>query len=303
MTLAALSKSKQAAPATTRLAKGRSPGATRLVGSQSGFIGFAPRLGAAMSPHPPGLQTKLKVGEPDDMFEEEADRMADQVMRMADPQRTGPIDQGGKATADGIQRLCAECEDEVRRQPIEEKEEELRMKRRSGATPAIGPGLQAQITALRGGGQPLSPALRGFFEPRFGHDFSRVRVHADSDAADRARAVRARAYTVGRNIVFGAGEYAPATMEGKRILAHELTHVVQQQSAPAAVQAPTGSAIVPAGTDAPVLQRKLECNLEHIEKECAGADSACLTAKDYCAKKYPNSKDIDELHARAVKGA
>ena len=83
---------------------------------------------------------------------------------------------------------------------------------------------------LRSPGQPLDAATRSFFEPRFGHDFSRVRVHADGEAAGAASAVFARAYTVGSHIAFGSGEYAPATAKGKRLLAHELTHVVQQSS-------------------------------------------------------------------------
>ncbi|MGH9508475.1 MAG: eCIS core domain-containing protein [Terriglobales bacterium] len=78
-------------------------------------------------------------------------------------------------------------------------------------------------------GQPLDPATRAFFEPRFGHDFSHVRVHTDAHAADSARAVNALAYTVGRNIAFGAGQYLPTTSVGKHLLAHELTHVVQQR--------------------------------------------------------------------------
>lgn len=83
---------------------------------------------------------------------------------------------------------------------------------------------------LRSPGQPLDAATRAFFEPRFAHDFSRVRVHADSEAASAARSVFAGAYTVGGHITFGSGEYTPATVKGKRLLAHELTHVVQQSS-------------------------------------------------------------------------
>jgi hypothetical protein len=78
-------------------------------------------------------------------------------------------------------------------------------------------------------GQPLDPATRAFMEPRFGHDFSRVRVHANAKAAESAKSVNAQAYTVGRNVVFGTGQYAPGTSEGERLLAHELTHVVQQK--------------------------------------------------------------------------
>lgn len=81
---------------------------------------------------------------------------------------------------------------------------------------------------LRSPGQPLDPATRTFMEPRFGHDFSRVRVQIDCQAAEAARAVNARAYTVGNNIVFGVSQYAPRSKDGQRLLAHELTHVVQQ---------------------------------------------------------------------------
>src|SRR5262249_3268773 len=84
--------------------------------------------------------------------------------------------------------------------------------------------------ALRSPGQPLDAATRGFMEARFGHDFSQVRVHADRNADSAARAVQAQAYTYGQNIVFGAGGYAPSTTEGKQLLAHELTHVVQQSN-------------------------------------------------------------------------
>lgn len=83
---------------------------------------------------------------------------------------------------------------------------------------------------LRSPGQPLNAQTRAFFEPRFGHDFSRVRVHTDARAAESAEAVNALAYTAGRNVVFGAGQYAPTSSIGRKILAHELTHVVQQQN-------------------------------------------------------------------------
>src|SRR5262245_4597790 len=85
-------------------------------------------------------------------------------------------------------------------------------------------------SVVNSGGQPLDPSARAFMEPRFGHSFSDVRIHADSRAADSAALVHARAYTLGRNIVFGAREFAPATDDGQRLLAHELTHVIQQTS-------------------------------------------------------------------------
>ncbi|MCY1078896.1 eCIS core domain-containing protein [Archangium lansingense] len=87
---------------------------------------------------------------------------------------------------------------------------------------------RAAVHTAQRSGEPLPMAVRSFFEPRFGYDFSQVRVHADGEAANAAREVRARAYTIGRHIVFGEGQYQPATSEGKLLLAHELTHVVQK---------------------------------------------------------------------------
>lgn len=93
-------------------------------------------------------------------------------------------------------------------------------------------------TVLRSPGRPLDATTRAFMEPRFGHDFGGVRVHTDGPAAESARAVNALAYTVGRDVVFGAGQFAPATSAGQRLLAHELTHTIQQQAinTPNAVQ-------------------------------------------------------------------
>jgi hypothetical protein len=90
---------------------------------------------------------------------------------------------------------------------------------------------------LRSSGQPLDAATRAFFESRFGHDFSRVRVHSDARAAESARSVNALAYTVSHNVVFASGQYAPHFTAGRRLLAHELTHVVQQSGHQGTVQA------------------------------------------------------------------
>jgi len=83
---------------------------------------------------------------------------------------------------------------------------------------------------IRAAGQPLDAETRSFFEPRFRYDFSQVRVHTGSKASDSARAVHAHAYTIGRNIVFGDGQHAPETAAGKKLLSHELTHVIQQDA-------------------------------------------------------------------------
>ena len=146
---------------------------------------------------------------------------------------------GGSPGADG------ECE-ECRKKRLQRKSSVLQPAAPSGG---VVPPIVHEV--LRASGQPLEAATRAFMEPRFGHDFSRVRVFADASADNAARAVQARAYTIGRNIVFGAGEYAPGSVNGKRLLAHELTHVVQQSAhGEAGAASRIGPANDPAETEA-----------------------------------------------------
>lgn len=179
-------------------------------------------------PNSPGLQAKLTVGDPHDAFEREADHVADQVMRMGEPGLESDNLLPATGTGPRIQRTCAACADELKRQPVEEEEEDLQAKALPGRTPGVGEAAGSQITVPRAGGRPLPHFLRSFFEPRFGYDFRQTRIHTDAVAAESAARVRAKAFTVGRHIVFGAAQFAPQTGEGKRLLAHELTHVVQQ---------------------------------------------------------------------------
>lgn len=186
------------------------------------------------------IQAKLKISQPGDKYEQEADRVADQVMRMPEP--AGNISTGFTTPIQPpiIQRMCPECEDELRMQtceeceeeiqlqPLEEEEELIQAKKAGDVTPEVTPAISADIQSLQGGGRPLSGLERGFFEPRFGADFSNVRVHNDTQAAGVARSVNARAFTFGGDVVFGAGQYAPECTGGRSLLAHELTHVVQQ---------------------------------------------------------------------------
>ncbi len=148
------------------------------------------------------LQTKLSVNEPGDRFEQEADRTADQVMRMRE---------SAPAPPPLIQRMCAECEEEVHR-----KEN------------VSGPPSASGIQLPRGSGQPLAESARAFYEPRFGQRFDHVRVHTGSEAHESASSLNALAYTFGSNIVFAEGHYSADTDQGRRLLAHELTHVIQQ---------------------------------------------------------------------------
>ncbi len=94
------------------------------------------------------------------------------------------------------------------------------------AGPATAPPIVHEV--LRSQGQPLVPETRAFMEPRFGHDFSRVRVHTDARAVESAYSINALAYALGEHIVFDTGQYAPGTAQGKKLLAHELAHTVQQ---------------------------------------------------------------------------
>jgi hypothetical protein len=125
---------------------------------------------------------------------------------------------------------------------------------------------------LRSPGQSLEPATRAFMEPRLGHDFSGVRVHTDAKAAESARAVNALAYTVGREVVFGAGQYAPGTREGRRLLTHELAHVVQQ--ADQAVSSPTDLAVGDVGD---VYEHEAEASVDRVAKERVPTDGATIT--------------------------
>lgn len=104
------------------------------------------------------------------------------------------------------------------------------MQRRANNTSEVTEVPASVHEVLQSPGQPLDAASRAFFEPRFGQDFSRVRVHGDAKAAESAQAVNASAYTVGRDLVFDEGQYAPTTFAGRQLLAHELTHVVQQNT-------------------------------------------------------------------------
>lgn len=122
--------------------------------------------------------------------------------------------------APGVDGQCTDCRGKrlgLQRQAV------------SAAGPATAPPIVHEV--LRSPGQALDVGTRALMEPRFGYDFSRVRVHSDARAAESALAVNALAYTVGRDVVFGGGQYAPDTAVGQRLLAHELTHVVQQQGA------------------------------------------------------------------------
>jgi Domain of unknown function (DUF4157) len=163
------------------------------------------------------IQPKLTVNAPEDTYEREADQIADKVMSMPERQPESAGD-GSPARRD---------EQAANKQATHERVQTKRVSASDSGQMAAPPIVHE---ALRSTGQPLDASTRGEMESRFGQDFSQVRVHTDSLAAESAQNVEAEAYTVGHKVVFGAGRYEPASAEGRRLLAHELTHVLQQRA-------------------------------------------------------------------------
>ncbi len=202
----------------------------------------------AAQPASKGPANGLRIGEPDDALEREADRFAEEITTRGKSAVGWSLSQINVTPP--LQRQCdcgkPDCEECA-------KKKELQRKATGGAAPVQhAPPVVHQV--LRGQGRPMSKELRGFFEPRFRFDFSRVRIHYGAQAAESARAVGAQAYTVGENVVFGEGRWSPDTPEGRRLIAHELAHVVQQsgtlQRAPGDPQQhPKSQCISPDGID------------------------------------------------------
>ncbi|HVQ07035.1 MAG TPA: DUF4157 domain-containing protein [Allosphingosinicella sp.] len=199
--------SRAAAPATGTAAvlqRACACGKSAGVGGKCSGCDSEARFGA------PPLQAKLTIGAPDDPYEREADAVADRLLRMDGP-APAPL---------SISPL---------------------VQRKASGPVCAAPGALASAVSSPASGAPLSPATRAYFEPRFGQDLSHVRVHADANAGALSEQVSARAFTVGSNIWFGRGAYDPASEPGRRLLGHELTHVIQQGGRQGPVQRKGGS--------------------------------------------------------------
>jgi hypothetical protein len=162
------------------------------------------------------IQPRLTINNPNDVYEQEADAIADKIMRMEQP-----FIQSKKIPLTQLQRKCAHCEEE---------EKKMQRKEINTKQATANNSLENYVSTLSNSGQPLPGELRSYYEPHFGYDFSNVKVHTNTVAAKSAQSINALAYTSGNNIVFNNGQYAPDTSNGKRLLAHELTHVVQQNA-------------------------------------------------------------------------
>jgi peptidoglycan hydrolase-like protein with peptidoglycan-binding domain len=198
----------------------------------------------------PIIQPKLIIGQPNDKYEQEADRVADEVMRMPEPEvqpkptlpllsqgpSCGDEDMEGeliqtRPVAEEISPLVQRQPEEEEEEPIEaleEEEEPIMTKAISNRTQRANDSLHIRLNRSRGGGQPLPKTDRDFMETRFGVDFSNIRVHTNSNTIQMSRELNAQAFTHGRDIYFGPGKYSPGTSSGKRLLAHELTHAIHQ---------------------------------------------------------------------------
>lgn len=195
------------------------------------------------------VQAKLKIGAPNDRFEQEADRVADEVMCVS---KVNAVHDKKTATRNGA-RLAevgparksqpatpvdhSKMPDTVNRQSIKPEEEAIpdEAEREPGRLKVAAVGADeppkdhtSSFYAVVGPGRPLATSALEFLEPRFGHPLRDVRVHNDTRAAAAAQSLQATAFTCGRSIVFGANQYAPDTNAGRRLLAHELAHVIQQ---------------------------------------------------------------------------
>jgi len=140
---------------------------------------------------------------------------------------------------------------------------------------------------LRGAGHALDPQARAFIEPRLGHDFSQVRVHTGAIAASSAAALNANAYTVGRDVVFAAGKYAPGSREGRRLIAHELTHVVQQDRG---------------GTPAPMFAKAISHPSDSTEREAVHASNVVADGGSYQPRLSADAALQGDLGGGAIAG-
>jgi len=192
------------------------------------------------SPRRWGIQAKVAIGQPNDVYEQEADRVAEQVMGMSSAatptvQRQAEEEEleeiQTKPVAETITPLVQRQEDLKEDEPIQAKcedcEAEEPLQRFAERTAQAQPDLENRLNASQGGGSALPGEVRSFMEPRFGADFSKVRVHTGSEAVQMNRDLNAQAFTHGHNVYFGAGK-CPGT---DALTAHELTHVVQQTAA------------------------------------------------------------------------
>jgi hypothetical protein len=228
------------------------------------------------------LQAKLRINQPNDKYEQEADRVAEQVLQM-------------KEASCACGGSCTHCKD--KKKNLVQRKATVSSSQRSADE------VNENILSYMGSGQPLDTATLGFMEPRFGHSFRNVSVHADEQAGVAARTIGARAFTLGHNVVFGAGEYEPHSPKGRTLLAHELAHVVQQrQSDSPQIQTQPDDGIRRIGVYRGVPDF-LECELADVK---ADPSTSCCKKEtlDQLPKFYAEARThTDRAIERMAKGA
>ena len=230
---------------------------------------------------PARIQAKLMVNEPGDAYEREADEMAERVMGMEEGETVNEKPLLTKTTTT-IQREDDNSQEEDVEEDENSADELLMRKAVEGGGYVTSPDFQQQLYATKGKGNPLPEETRTAMERAFNTDFSRVRIHIDNQAVQLNHGIKARAFTYGQDIYFGAGTWSPNTKTGKKLLAHELTHTIQQgpdikrKEAPVmkptrAVSAPSSSQEQATAPQKPpaIKQAKKEASLAP-EKQIAG---------------------------------
>jgi Domain of unknown function (DUF4157) len=169
------------------------------------------------------IQTKLEINRPGDKYEQEADRISARVTRMPEPKPQRACACGG---------ACPRC----KAGKLSQESDRFQIQRYQANETVQDSAPPIAHEVLQSSGQPLDSVTRAYMEPRFGYDFSKVQVHIDDKAAKSAQAMNALAYTAQHHIVFGANQFSPLSDIGRRLLAHELTHVIQQDGGASTIQ-------------------------------------------------------------------
>ncbi len=217
------------------------------------------------------IQPKLHIGEPNDKYEQEADAVANRVMQTTND-------------ANFVQRKCADCEEELQMKPISSSIRPLVQKASESNPHIASQDLSRSLSASKGGGKTLDSSTQSFMGNSIGADFSAVKIHTDSTAVQMNRQLHSRAFTYGSDIYFGHGQYNPQSSKGKRLLAHELTHVVQQGKGNLSIQGDWQE-------DADQYYEDAVKHYEEIKKKGAEAMEAAERKKDQL---YKDGKEFIE---------
>ena len=223
------------------------------------------------------VQPKLKMSRPGDVYEREADKIAEEVTKMSSSSSSGSNTKLSlsPASTNAVfdNKRCSECDMKEKKESKEDKINISRKPLSNSSDLEASEDISNQISNIRDGadsGSLLDSSTKEFMKSRFGHDFNKVRIHTGETASSSARAVNAVAYTVGNDIIFGEGQYQPHTLEGRKLLAHELTHVVQQSNSSNNIASTSAGLFVSKSSSAETISRQKDTkspSAEELEKQ------------------------------------